>query len=179
MSPRSWPLVGALDKTIYLFDVEPDHEKNRRQRKNCQHVEITEARRGPVVRGRGVRGQLLRRAGIGGLQTENRLRRSKDRRKIHYRQEFVSLHEAHRGRSRRRAFAQRASSAGTPVVATTIMSPADRAHQGASGHADDRRRRALRRWSSSDTISSCSTISESDRPSVVYRSARLRPHQLA
>ncbi len=43
--------LERFDKTIYLFDVELDHEKNRRQRKNCQHVEITARGRGPVVRG--------------------------------------------------------------------------------------------------------------------------------
>ena len=34
-----------------MFDVELDHERNRRQRKSCQHVEITARGRGPVVRG--------------------------------------------------------------------------------------------------------------------------------
>src|SRR4026207_2187984 len=43
--------LERLDRTIYLFDVELDHERNRRQRKNCQHVEITARGRGPVVRG--------------------------------------------------------------------------------------------------------------------------------
>ncbi|WP_238997177.1 ribosome-associated translation inhibitor RaiA, partial [Mycolicibacterium sp. CBMA 361] len=45
--------LERFDRTIYLFDVELDHEKNRRQRKNCQHVEITARGRGPVVRGEG------------------------------------------------------------------------------------------------------------------------------
>jgi ribosomal subunit interface protein len=44
--------LERFDRSIYLFDVELDHEKNRRQRKNCQHVEITARGRGPVVRGR-------------------------------------------------------------------------------------------------------------------------------
>jgi len=43
--------VERFDRSIYLFDVELDHERNRRQRKNCQHVEITARGRGPVVRG--------------------------------------------------------------------------------------------------------------------------------
>jgi ribosomal subunit interface protein len=43
--------LERFDRTIYLFDVELDHERNRRQRKNCQHVEITAKGRGPVVRG--------------------------------------------------------------------------------------------------------------------------------
>ena len=43
--------LERFDRTIYLFDVELDHERNRRQRKSCQHVEITARGRGPVVRG--------------------------------------------------------------------------------------------------------------------------------
>src|ERR1700742_344221 len=43
--------LERFDRTIYLFDVELDHERNRRQRKNCQHVEITARGRGPVVGG--------------------------------------------------------------------------------------------------------------------------------
>src|SRR3981189_2771216 len=45
--------LERFDRTIYLFDVELDHERNRRQRKNCQHVEITARGRGPVGRGEG------------------------------------------------------------------------------------------------------------------------------
>src|SRR5450755_4125821 len=43
--------LERFDRTIYLFDVELDHERNRRQRKSCQRVEITARGRGPVVRG--------------------------------------------------------------------------------------------------------------------------------
>ena len=43
--------LERFDRSIYLFDVELEHEKNRRQRKNCQRVEITARGRGPVVRG--------------------------------------------------------------------------------------------------------------------------------
>ena len=43
-----------IDHSIQRFDVELTHENNRRQRKNCQHVEITaHGARGPVVRGEG------------------------------------------------------------------------------------------------------------------------------
>ena len=33
--------LERFDRTIYLFDVELNHERNRRQRKSCQRVEIT------------------------------------------------------------------------------------------------------------------------------------------
>ncbi|MHA3023175.1 ribosome hibernation-promoting factor, HPF/YfiA family [Mycobacterium sp. BMJ-28] len=87
--------LERLDKTIYLFDVELDHEKNRRQRKNCQHVEITARGRGPVVRGEGCADSFYAALESAVCKLESRLRRSKDRRKIHYGDKRpVSLHEA-------------------------------------------------------------------------------------
>jgi ribosomal subunit interface protein len=76
--------LERFDKTIYMFDVELDHEKNRRQRKNCQHVEITARGRGPVVRGEACADSFY--AALEGAvhKLEARLRRGKDRRKIHY-----------------------------------------------------------------------------------------------
>ncbi|WP_197374138.1 ribosome hibernation-promoting factor, HPF/YfiA family [Mycolicibacterium baixiangningiae] len=76
--------LERLDRSIYLFDVELDHEKNRRQRKNCQHVEITARGRGPVVRGEGCADSFYGAFEAAVSKLENRLRRSKDRRKIHY-----------------------------------------------------------------------------------------------
>src|ERR1700759_4609260 len=51
--------LERLDRTVYLFDVELDHERNRRQRKSCQHVEITAPGPGPGVRGGGGRGRTF------------------------------------------------------------------------------------------------------------------------
>jgi ribosomal subunit interface protein len=76
--------LERFDRTIYLFDVELDHEKNRRQRKNCQHVEITARGRGPVVRGEACADSFYAALESAVSKLENRLRRSKDRRKIHY-----------------------------------------------------------------------------------------------
>jgi ribosomal subunit interface protein len=76
--------VERLDRTLYLFDVELDHEKNRRQRKNCQHVEITARGRGPVVRGEACADSFHSALEAAVCKLESRLRRSKDRRKIHY-----------------------------------------------------------------------------------------------
>jgi ribosomal subunit interface protein len=84
-----------FDRSIYLFDVELDHERNRRQRKNCQHVEITARGRGPVVRGEGCADSFYAALESAVCKLESRLRRSKDRRKIHYGDKTpVSLHEA-------------------------------------------------------------------------------------
>jgi ribosomal subunit interface protein len=76
--------LERFDRTIYLFDVELDHERNRRQRKNCQHVEITARGRGPVVRGEACADSFYAAFEAAVSKLENRLRRSKDRRKIHY-----------------------------------------------------------------------------------------------
>jgi ribosomal subunit interface protein len=76
--------LERFDRTIYLFDVELDHERNRRQRKNCQHVEITARGRGPVVRGEACADSFYAALESAVGKLESRLRRSKDRRKVHY-----------------------------------------------------------------------------------------------
>jgi len=76
--------LERFDRTIYLFDVELDHERNRRQRKSCQHVEITARGRGPVVRGEGCANSFYGAFESAVAKLENRLRRVKDRRKVHY-----------------------------------------------------------------------------------------------
>ena len=87
--------LERLDRTIYLFDVELDHERNRRQRKNCQHVEITARGRGPVVRGEACADSFYAALESAVCKLENRLRRTKDRRKVHYGDKTpVSLAEA-------------------------------------------------------------------------------------
>jgi len=87
--------LERFDRTIYLFDVELDHEKNRRQRKNCQHVEITARGRGPVVRGEACADSFYAALDSAAGKLESRLRKSKDRRKIHYGDKTpLSVHEA-------------------------------------------------------------------------------------
>jgi ribosomal subunit interface protein len=73
-----------IDNTIRRFDVELEHEKNRRQRKNCQHVEITAYGDGPVVRGEGCADTFYGAFEAAVHKLEGRLRRGKDRRKVHY-----------------------------------------------------------------------------------------------
>jgi ribosomal subunit interface protein len=76
--------LERLDRTVYLFDVELDHERNRRQRKSCQHVEITARGRGPVVRGEACGNSFYAAFESAVAKLESRLRRVKDRRKVHY-----------------------------------------------------------------------------------------------
>lgn len=76
--------LERFDRTIYLFDVELDHERNRRQRKNCQHVEITARGRGPVVRAEACADSFYGAMESAVDKLAERLRRARDRRKIHY-----------------------------------------------------------------------------------------------
>ncbi|QUR66635.1 ribosome hibernation-promoting factor, HPF/YfiA family [Mycobacterium spongiae] len=76
--------LERFDRTIYLFDVELDHERNRRQRKACQRVEITARGRGPVVRGEACADSFYAALESAVVKLESRLRRGKDRRKVHY-----------------------------------------------------------------------------------------------
>jgi ribosomal subunit interface protein len=87
--------LERFDKTIYLFDVELKHERNRRQRKSCQRVEITVRGRGPVVRGEACADSFYSALESAVVRLESRLRRGKDRRKVHYGEKTpVSLAEA-------------------------------------------------------------------------------------
>lgn len=85
-----------IDHSILRFDVELAHENNRRQRKNAQHVEITaHAGKGPVVRGEGRADSFYGAFEAAVHKLESRLRRGRDRQKVHYGDKTpVSLHEA-------------------------------------------------------------------------------------
>jgi len=87
--------LERFDKTVYLFDVELKHERNRRQRKSCQRVEVTARGRGPVVRGEACADSFYAALEAAVVRLESRLRRGKDRRKVHYGEKTpVSLAEA-------------------------------------------------------------------------------------
>ncbi len=76
--------LERFDPSIYLFDVELTHERNRRQRKNCQRVEITARGKGPVVRSEACADSFYGALEQAVMKLESRLRRSKDRRRVHY-----------------------------------------------------------------------------------------------
>jgi ribosomal subunit interface protein len=76
--------LERFDRTIYLFDVELKHARNRRERKSCQRVEITARGRGPVVRGEARANSFYAAFESAVDKLESRLRREKDRRKVHY-----------------------------------------------------------------------------------------------
>ena len=76
--------LQRFDPSIHLYDVELFHERNRRQRKSCQHVEITVRRKGPVVRAEGSADSFYAALESVCNKLESRLRRAKDRRQVHY-----------------------------------------------------------------------------------------------
>jgi len=116
--------LERLDRSIYLFDVELDHERNRRQRKNCQHVEITARGRGPVVRGEACADSFYAALESAVCKLENRLRRTKDRRKVHYGDKTpVSLAEATKISAPDAFMAPTDSEAGVPHDGVDIHEP--------------------------------------------------------
>ncbi|MET7769736.1 ribosome-associated translation inhibitor RaiA [Nocardia sp. NPDC005366] len=76
--------LERFDPSIFLFDVELFHERNRRQRKSCQRVEITARAKGPVVRAEACADSFYAALESATAKLESRLRRTKDRRRVHY-----------------------------------------------------------------------------------------------
>jgi ribosomal subunit interface protein len=69
---------------IIRYDVELDHEKNPRQSKACQRVEITGTGDGPSVRAEACGPDFYTALDAAVGKLEARLRRSHDRRRVHY-----------------------------------------------------------------------------------------------
>ncbi|MEZ5153758.1 MAG: ribosome-associated translation inhibitor RaiA [Rhodococcus zopfii] len=76
--------LERFDPTIFLFDVELQHERNRRQMKSCQRVEITARGKGPIARAEASADSFYAAFESVTAKLESRLRRSKDRRKVSY-----------------------------------------------------------------------------------------------
>lgn len=87
--------LERLDRSIRLFDVELKHATNRRQRKSCQHVDITVHGKGPVIRGEARADSFYAAFEAALHRLESRLRRHKDRRNVSYGEKTpVSVAEA-------------------------------------------------------------------------------------
>ncbi|MFN8032465.1 MAG: ribosome-associated translation inhibitor RaiA [Mycobacterium sp.] len=163
--------LERFDQSIYRFDVELEHERNRRQRKNCQHVEITARGRGPVVRGEGCADSFYGAFEAAVHKLENRLRRSKDRRKVHYGDKTpVSLHQATAVIDAVGAFAPGTDSA--PAVEETAVED----HE--PGRIVRTKEHPAKPMTVDDALYEMELVGhdfflfhdkESDRPSVVYR----------
>jgi ribosomal subunit interface protein len=76
--------LERYDRKTIRADVELFHERNPRQSKNCQRVEITLKGRGPAVRAEACAADFYAALDCATSKLENRLRRMHDRRKVHY-----------------------------------------------------------------------------------------------
>ncbi|MFE0024620.1 ribosome hibernation-promoting factor, HPF/YfiA family [Amycolatopsis sp. NPDC059021] len=94
--------LERYDKKVIRYDVELFHEPNRRQAKSCQRVEITGKGRGPAVRAEACAADFYAALDSAVTKLENRLRRTHDRRRVHY------------GRSRPESVAEATSMAMAP-----------------------------------------------------------------
>lgn len=73
-----------LDSRVLRVDVELYHEPNPRQSANCQRVEITCRRKGPVIRAEACAADFYAALDAVTLKLEARLRKAHDRRRIHH-----------------------------------------------------------------------------------------------
>ncbi|MGH3780285.1 MAG: ribosome hibernation-promoting factor, HPF/YfiA family [Pseudonocardiaceae bacterium] len=76
--------VERYDQKAVHYDVELFHERNPRQSKSCQRVEITGRCRGQVVRAQASGADFYAALDAAVSKLDNRLRRVADRRKVHY-----------------------------------------------------------------------------------------------
>jgi ribosomal subunit interface protein len=76
--------LERYDRKVIRYDVELFHEPNRRQAKSCQRVEITGKGRGPAVRAEACAADFYAALDSAVTKLENRLRRTHDRRRVHY-----------------------------------------------------------------------------------------------
>lgn len=76
--------LDRYDRKAMRADVELQHERNPRQAKNCQRVEITLKGRGPAVRAEASAPDFYAALDTATTKLENRLRKMHDRRKVHH-----------------------------------------------------------------------------------------------
>ncbi|MGH3775569.1 MAG: ribosome hibernation-promoting factor, HPF/YfiA family [Pseudonocardiaceae bacterium] len=87
--------VERYDQKAIRYDVELFHERNPRQSKSCQRVEITGQCRGQVVRAEACGPDFYAALDAATSKLQNRLRRVADRRKVHHgRRQPTSVAEA-------------------------------------------------------------------------------------
>ncbi|WP_037355589.1 ribosome hibernation-promoting factor, HPF/YfiA family [Amycolatopsis orientalis] len=121
--------LERYDKKVIRYDVELFHEPNRRQAKSCQRVEITGKGRGPAVRAEACAADFYAALDSAVTKLENRLRRTHDRRRVHY------------GRSRPESVAEATSMAGGsdavagPAMGTAVLDAPDATESMANGFA--------------------------------------------
>lgn len=87
--------LERFDASLLQFEVKVQHERNRRQSKSSQHIELTAKGKGPTIRAEASADTFHAAADAALSKLESRLRRAQDRRKIHHgRHSPVSVAEA-------------------------------------------------------------------------------------
>ncbi|WP_242474001.1 ribosome hibernation-promoting factor, HPF/YfiA family [Tomitella biformata] len=76
--------LERFDLKVQIFDVELQHERNKRQAKAAQRVEITARGKGPVVRAEARADSFYAALELAVAKLESRLRKTKDRRTVSY-----------------------------------------------------------------------------------------------
>jgi ribosomal subunit interface protein len=76
--------IGQLAPKAHRADVELSHERNPRQSQNCERVEITLRGKGPVIRAEASSEDPAAALDIAFGRLLERLRRTRDRRKVHH-----------------------------------------------------------------------------------------------
>lgn len=161
--------LERFDPTIFLFDVELQHERNRRQMKSCQRVEITARGKGPVARAEASADSFYAAFESVTAKLESRLRRTKDRRKVSYGDKTpVSVAAA------TAALAQDDSLGISPDLAHDLESD----HEGGPGRIVRTKAHKADPMTVDDALYEMELVGhdfylfhdkESDKPSVVYR----------
>ncbi len=168
--------VERFDPSIFLFDVELFHERNRRQRKNCQRVEITARGKGPVVRAEACADSFYAAFESVTAKLESRLRRTKDRRRVHYGDKTpVSVAQATAELVDDSLFERLSESAAAHAHAEEVRQPD---YEAGPGHIVRTKEHPATPMSVDDALYQMELVGhdfflfqdkETDRPSVVYR----------
>jgi ribosomal subunit interface protein len=163
--------IERFDPSRYLFDVELFHERNRRQRKNCQKVEITARGKGPVVRAEASADSFYAALESATAKLENRMRRTKDRKRVHYGEKRpVSVAEATAALADVEAAQQRHEERHAELASDN--------HEGGPGQIVRTKVHPAKPMTVDDALYEMELVghdfflfhdSASDRPSVVYR----------
>jgi ribosomal subunit interface protein len=115
--------LERYDHKIIRMEVELFHERNRRQSKSCQRVEITGRGRGPVARAEACGPDFYAALDCAIAKLESRLRRVHDRRRVTY---------SRRSRSTVRTMSSAPASVATatmePELASSSVQPTDGQH---------------------------------------------------
>lgn len=160
--------LERFDLKVQIYDVELQHEPNRRQSKSASRVEITARGKGPVVRAEACNDSFYAALELAVDKLESRLRKAKDRRKVSYGEKRPMSVAAATAQLAREAEQSYASGSGAD----------EDEYPAGPGHVVRTKDHPSTPMSVDDALSEMELVghdfylfhdSASDRPSVVYR----------